>query len=89
MQEALYYPEFPCRTCGEPTASTAGGLCHNCQRQEMIDDDVPNYPLDPYLYDGICPVCRGHVHTKGGNYHNDYMQEICDDCGWTSEPEYD
>lgn len=45
-----FYPEFECRVCGEPTASTAGGLCHNCQRQDMIDRepwlDDPNDPIN-------------------------------------------
>jgi len=55
------YPEFSCRKCGEPTASTAGGLCHNCQRQDVIDRepwlDDPNDPIN-------WPAPPGHLNDE-------------------------
>lgn len=68
--DPFYYPEFSCRTCGEHTASEAGGLCHNCRWQEMIDNDVPD---DPPLKE--CIRCEDLTRNR-----NDAGEPLCLRC---------
>jgi len=47
---------------------------------QWIDEDTPQYEDN-----GKCPVCGGDVYTDGGNFEDEPMQDVCYDCGWTSD----
>lgn len=53
----------------------------------LIFNDIPDESV--YLGDHICPACGAVVNDVGGNYDDDPMKQVCYDCGWEGEWQYD
>lgn len=58
-------------------------------RPDSTDEDiVPYSDCDEVYTAGHCPCCGSSTRTQGGNYDDDPMRDICDECGWTEDWQY-
>lgn len=78
-----------CSMCGKPMSYRYSGMCVSC---EQVDKDVPDTSFDhefPFEgWEGHCPVCGGYIRTIGGNYDDEPMQDVCEDCDWRGDIDY-